>query len=355
MSKVNVRVDIPIRKPLKIITLGEAIIARHTVLGGASPLLDPLINMPLFISKYDTFKTRHTEAGVKDGLAQATTQEADIALGIDEGQDSKTEGTIYYIMTAIIARLLLFYKNKEEQISTFGFNVVMDTVHGRVTVRVDLPITQPEKMINLVDSVLQRHSVLGGGSPMNVPETDIAALLILQATHKNKRKDAKLLSEESQSIMQEARYALGTDEGQSIRTENTVYYIITSVRDKLLAVHRNHEEQLSTYGFNVVISTTPLPGEDESETHTGVVNTEDTFGIVDGMADGTNLTLRNTGDVDLIFCRGEEAVACDPALGTTVNPGGEAIVTGADLGAGAWLNVTNNDTTQAGMFEVEVG
>ena len=352
MPRRNVRVDIPIHTPLKMITLGDAILVRHTVLGGASPLLDPIIDMATFSAKFDTFKTKHNQAGVKDGLAQATTQEADIALGIDEGQDSDTEGTIYFIMTAIIARLLLFYKGKEEQLSTFGLNVVMDEVRGRVTVRVDLPITEPEKMLTIVANVLQRHTVLGGGSPLNVPETDMAALTVLQATHKTKRTDAKLLDGESQALMQEARIALGTAKGNTVRTEGTVYYLITAIRDKLLGVHSNEEEQLSTYGFNVVISMTPLPGEDEPETHSGVVNTEDTAAIVDGMEDGTNLILKNTGDVDLIFCRGAEAIPCES--GTTVSPGTEASVTGVDLGAGAWLNVTNNDTTDAGMFEVEV-
>lgn len=352
MPRKNVRVDIPIKSPLKMLTLCDAIITQHNVLGPASPLNDPLIDMALFESKYDEFKSNHDLAGDKDGLSQATTQEADIALGIDEGQDSNTEGTIYFIMTAIIDRLLLFYKGKEEQLSTFGLNVVMDKVRGRVTVRVDLPITEPEKMINIVDDVIQRHNDLAPNSPLDVPETDMAALAVLQATHIAKRKEAKKLDGESQAFMDEARIALGTGKDQTARTKETVYYIITSIRDKLLAVHRNHEEQLSNYGFNVVISMTALPGEEEPDTYTGAVNSEDTAGIVDGMADGTNLILRNTGDVDLIFCRGEEAIPC--VTGTTVSPGGEETVTGADLGAGAWLNVTNNDTTDAGMFEVEV-
>ena len=353
MPKRNVRVTIPIHTPEKMITLGDAIIARHEELGDDSPLLDPIVDMVLFVEKFGSFKTDHDLAGDKDGLSQAATQEADIALGIDEGQDSETEGTIYFIMTAIIARLLLVHKGKEEQLSTYGLNVVMDEVRGRVTVRVDLPITEPEKMRTIIENVLQRHSDLGDDSPLNVPETDMEALATLQTTNLNKRKEAKKLDGESQAAMDEARIALGTAKGQTVRTKDTVYFLITAIRDKLLGVHRLHEEQLSTYGFNVVISMTPLPGDDEPETHTGAVNSEDTVGIVDGMQDGTNLTLRNTGAVALIFCRAATAdVAC--TAGITVQQSEEASVTGADLGTGTWLNVTNNDPDNPGMFEVEI-
>ncbi len=356
MPKRNVRVDIPIKSPEKIITLGDAIIARHEELAAESPLLDPVIDMALFVEKFGSFKTNHDLAGDKDGLSQAATEEADIALGIDEGQDSETEGTIYFIMTAIIARLLLFYKGKEEQLSTFGLDIVKDEVRGRVTIRVELPITEPEKMRTIIENVLQRHTDLAGDSPLNVPETDMAALATLQTTNINKRKEAKKLDGESQAAMDEARIALGTAKGQTVRIKDTVHFLITAIRDKLLGVHRLHEEQLTTYGFNVVISMTPLPGEDVPEVITGGVNADETVGVTDTLTDETALTLKNTGTVELIFCRAADAeTVCDPAAGTTVAAGDETETTGSALGAsGAWLNVTNNDPAAAGAFEVVI-
>ena len=359
MPRKNIRVDIPIGSPLQMKTLIEAILARHAELAAESPLLDPLIDMAGFQAKFTIFDSKRDEAGDLDGFSQAATEEADIALGINEGQDSNTEGTIYFIMTAIIDRLLLFYKGKEEQLSTFGFNVVKDKVRGRVTRSVELPITEPEKMLELVDDVLERHAELGAGpltSPLDVPETDMATLATLQTTHRNKRKESKDLDGKSQATMEEAHIALGINEEQTILTVGTLYNIIVDIRDKLLGVHRNNEEQLSTYGFNVVISTTPLPGEEEPEIFTGAVNAIETLGITDTIEDGSAITLKNTGTVELIFCRAADAVTvCDPAAGTAVAAGAETETTGAALGAsGIWLNVTNNDPADAGAFEVTI-
>ena len=162
---------------------------------------------------------------------------------------------------------------------------------------------------------------------------------------------------EAQALTLGANNIMGTGKQQNVQTKGTIYNIIARVRDKLLLVHEGAEEELSTYGFNVVITTTPLPGEEEQgETFTGAVNATETLGITDSITDESAITLRNTGAVELIFCRAADAVtACGQQAGTVVQPAGETEIAGLDLGAtGNWLNVTNESVDTAGAFEVVI-
>ncbi|MEO6884470.1 MAG: hypothetical protein ABI199_10670 [Bacteroidia bacterium] len=54
--------------------------------------------------------------------------------------------------------------------------------------------------------------------------------------------------------MQVARAAMGTEKGQTSSTPNTISYLVSKMRDVLIATYRGREEQLSQYGFNVVVN-----------------------------------------------------------------------------------------------------
>ena len=47
---------------------------------------------------------------------------------------------------------------------------------------------------------------------------------------------------------------IGVEVGQSSQSTGTLYYYLTSIRDLLLVIYRGNEEQLSTWGFNVAVS-----------------------------------------------------------------------------------------------------
>ena len=335
-----------------MITLVDDILERHTELGVNSDLNDPELDMAALPIIHATHKTNRNEGNTLHGQGEPLIQAADTALGIEEGQTIDTEGTFYNITGRIRDRLLFVHEGEEEEATTYGFNVVVSKERGKRTVSIDIPIGSPKEMILLGDKILERHAELGVNSPLNIPEIDMAAFTVKHELHKTKRKEGNKKHGLAEPAIQKADKALGTEEGQTSDTKGTVYNLATRVRDRLLFTNPGEEEEATTYGFNVVISMTPLPGEEEPDTHTGTVTTESTAGIFEGVEDGTSLTLKNTGVVDLLFCRGAEAVPC--SSGTTVSPGEEASVTGADLGEGAWLNVTNNDITEAGAFEVVV-
>ncbi len=353
MPRRNVRVDIPINSPDAMIKLVDNIFKRHDELEEDSGLNDPEIDMVAFLAVHELHKEKREEGNENHELAEPLIQAADTALGTEEGQTIETPGTVYNFSGRIRDRLLIVHNDKdEEELTTYGYNVVVSESKGKRTVSVEIPIESPDAMIKLSKKILKRHAALEAESPLLIPQLDMDAFETVHELHEEKRDAGNEKHGKGEAAIQKADKALGTEEGQTSDTKGTVYNFTGDGRDILLFKNPGEEEELTTYGFNVVISMTPLPGEEEPDTHTGTVSTESTVGIVEGMEDGTNLTLKNTGDVDLIFCRGEEAVPCD--TGTTVNPGTEASVTGADLGAGAWLNVTNNDTTDAGAFEVVV-
>jgi len=355
MSKRTVRVTIPIGSPSEMSNLTDDILERHNDLGPGSPLNDPELDMAGLAVQNATHKTKRSEGNTLHGQAEPLIQAADTALGVEEGQTIDTVGTVYNLTGRIRDRLLYFYPGEEEEATTFGFNVLVNEERGKRTVSMEIPIQSPKAMLELGDKILVRNAELGGGSPLNIPELDMATFASKHDLHKAKRKEGNKKHGLAEVAIQKADRALGTEEGQSKDSVGTVYNIVTRVRDKLLFVHPGEEEELTTYGFNVVVSITSLPGEGEPETHEGSVAAGATVAIVDGIEDGTALTLKNTGAVDLIFCRGDEGVPCDPVLGATVGPGAEASLSGADIGTGDWLNTTNNDSTEAGAFEVVVG
>jgi len=233
--------------------------------------------------------------------------------------------------------------------------VVEDIVNGRKTIRIDIPVSRYLKMIELVDNIFQRHAELGPASPLISPEIDMAALNSIHDTHIVKRKEAAAFHGKGEAAMQKARKALGISKGQTVQSKDSIYNLVARIRDLLLIVYQSEEEEMSTFGFNVVITMTALPGE-EGTTITGTVNAGETIGVYDEVTDSSNFILSNTGPTELIFCRSAiEGTPCDPAVGITLNPGEDTPATGLELGAsGNWLNVTNTDSAETGAFSVEV-
>jgi hypothetical protein len=74
------------------------------------------------------------------------------------------------------------------------------------------------------------------------------------------RDDALAKDQMSQANNELARNLCGYGEGQTSETPGTLYYLITQVRDLLLVAYDGNEEQLSTFGFNVVVSSSTSSG-----------------------------------------------------------------------------------------------
>lgn len=123
MPKKNIRVSFPVNSPAKLIKLNKDIIKKHEDLGDDSPLNE--FDMASLKSKVEQAETLREEAARMHSEAEGKNQQARVLLGIDKGQDSFTEGTVYYIDVLIRNHLLGVYINHEESMSIFGFNVVI--------------------------------------------------------------------------------------------------------------------------------------------------------------------------------------------------------------------------------------
>lgn len=123
MPKRNVKVGLPLSSPNKLLSLNELIIKRHEELGDDSPLKQ--LDMDDVKNKVQQASELRSQAQQKHAEAEALNQKARVILGIEVGQDSTTEGTIYYLDTRIRKLLLFMYPGVEEELTTFGFNVVI--------------------------------------------------------------------------------------------------------------------------------------------------------------------------------------------------------------------------------------
>lgn len=267
MAQRNVRVEVPINSPDDMETLTNAVLARHAVLvaGPGSPLTGE-VDMALLTSKNSVTVTKRAASILEQGGAEADMLEANTAMGTAPGQNIDTVGTVYYLTGLVRARLVFVHVGFEEELEKYGYNVVLSETGGIKNVSVEIPIDNIQKMEKLVTKILARHAVLvaGPGSPLT-GQVDMALLTSQLALAKTKRTSSQLKHGNAQALMQEADIALGIEQGQTAKTAGTVYFLITRVRDRLLFVHKGTEEQLSTYGFNVVISegatgTTPPTG-----------------------------------------------------------------------------------------------
>jgi hypothetical protein len=123
MSRTNIRVDIPVKKPDAFVTLAENIMAKHTELGDQSPLVN--LDMTTFSTQLTNGRSRRDEAKSLRAQSEAKQQESNSALGLAKGQTNMTPGTVYSIITQIRDLLLVLNKGSEESLNEWGFKVVI--------------------------------------------------------------------------------------------------------------------------------------------------------------------------------------------------------------------------------------
>ncbi|MEO6883529.1 MAG: hypothetical protein ABI199_05850 [Bacteroidia bacterium] len=118
------------------------------------------------------------------------------------------------------------------------------------TVSVTLPHRQPEELLRLAQRIMEKSATNEEVSP--IAQSDLAELELLATEAETNRTRSIHLREESEKDMQAARIALGIEKGQTASNPNTLTYLVSKMRDVLLAHYRGKEEQLSEYGFKVV-------------------------------------------------------------------------------------------------------
>jgi hypothetical protein len=131
---------------------------------------------------------------------------------------------------------------------------------ARKTVKVTVPIKQPDKFSKLLEKIQERHVALGANSPLDGnPKIDMLDFDTKRLAGDKKRSDSEEFRGKAEDAMQEAKVIYGSAEGQSIETPGTLYKMVDTIKDILLLEHNGNEEELSTYGFDVVVGTAKSP------------------------------------------------------------------------------------------------
>lgn len=133
----------------------------------------------------------------------------------------------------------------------------------RKTIRVDIPISSPEKTNKLAKGILAMAKEMGDKCP--IKKEVIELLGDLTEIQETNREEAARLHAKAQATTLVADTALGVASGQNINTPKTMYNTISIIKDTLLLEYRGREETLSGFGFNVVIGTAKSPTKKKNE------------------------------------------------------------------------------------------
>lgn len=128
---------------------------------------------------------------------------------------------------------------------------------ARKTIRVEIPRTNPDTVLEMIAGILKKHKEMGNKSPLDKQVAD--ALKHIYAKAEPIRKKAKEHEAKAQSNNDEARGLLGVNATQGSNTPGTGLYYLTQARDILLPKYKGNEEKLSEWAFDVVLGQAKSP------------------------------------------------------------------------------------------------
>jgi len=258
MSRKTVRVDVPIGNIDDTVTLAEAAVARHTTLGANSPLtgIVAMADLSTLVTETKNFRTpaQQSKANKEAWFAQAAS-----VIGIAEGQNLSVQKTIYWYITQSRDFLKTMNQGQEENLELWTFEVVVTQTGGRRNSAVEIPYNQPDALLTLATGIINKHNTDGAGSPLKPNLIDMADFAAKVTQAQGLREDAGEEDAQKQANNQEARKLCGYGEGQNSNTPDTIYFFLTKIRDLLLTFYDGTEQQLETFGYNVVVGTAKMP------------------------------------------------------------------------------------------------
>ncbi|MBC8385442.1 MAG: hypothetical protein H8E57_08000 [Candidatus Cloacimonetes bacterium] len=125
MARRNIKVITHHHEPDKMIDLCDLIIAEHEAQQPSSPITH--VDMVELKEKVLDGKSKRAQSKDLRRQSEHLMAEADTILGIEQGQTSYTEGTVYNSLIKIRDLLLALHKGDEEALGDWGFEVVIST------------------------------------------------------------------------------------------------------------------------------------------------------------------------------------------------------------------------------------
>lgn len=123
MARRTVRVTLPTSKPDEFVKLVATTIATHDAAPAESDL--SLEEVAALRDLHTQISDLRSRSAALHAEAEALSQKAQTLMGVAKGQSVNTQGTLYFLMTGLRAKLLLKYRGLEEALSKYGFNVVI--------------------------------------------------------------------------------------------------------------------------------------------------------------------------------------------------------------------------------------
>ncbi len=125
---------------------------------------------------------------------------------------------------------------------------------ARKTVRINVPLGNPDDLVSLAQSIHAKHAELKDKSPLKaLTELDMDAFGENTTEAEEQRASAKDFERKAQEANGKAAGLIGVGPGHSQNTKGTLLFGVTQIRDFLCAVNKGNEEALSGWGFDVVV------------------------------------------------------------------------------------------------------
>lgn len=263
MARQDVTVELPVGNAGETAKLLGKVAARNTTLGPSSPIQNDF-SWPAIAAQVTNITQLVKDATEADRKSQSLHFSALSKLGTAPNQNLQTPGTLYPQVAKVRDILLVKYQTNPEELSVWGFDVVVDTSGGKRTVEVNLFSDSPESFIQLCQDIVDRHTALGVNSPL----TGKIDMIVFE----NTTNEANTAFKEAGELrgIKETKHAQATAEagyapGQTSETPGTGYNHLCNMRDLLLAAYSNVPEELTLWGFKVVVTATAIKPDDDSD------------------------------------------------------------------------------------------
>jgi len=125
---------------------------------------------------------------------------------------------------------------------------------ARKTVRINVPLGNPDDLVSLAESIHAKHTELKDKSPLKgLTDLDMDDFGENVTEADEQRTNAKDFERKAQEANGKASGIIGVGPGNTRNTKGTLLFGITQIRDFLAAVNKGNEEALNGWGFEVVV------------------------------------------------------------------------------------------------------
>ena len=131
MARKTIRVDVPRGNPADLVKLTLGIVKQHKKLAANSPITNAVVNMAAFEARANQADVLEQDIESLERELQEKVGKRDQLLGIADGQNAQTEGSLLFETLKIRDLLLAVNRGNEQALEPWTFNVVVGSAAAR--------------------------------------------------------------------------------------------------------------------------------------------------------------------------------------------------------------------------------